>query len=85
MRAKLRFYGFLSFVWTFAHNVAQNWLVLHETSHTTLFGMYYSVEVVRFENNSNMLNITRQVAIFWVFKLFLDFRAQSSSNLVCFA
>ena len=40
------------------HKVAQTWFVLHETWHTTLFGIYYSVEVVRIENNSDMLEIT---------------------------
>ena len=45
--AKFRFYGFLSFFGTFAHKVAQTWFVLHETWHTTLFGIYYCVEVVR--------------------------------------
>ena len=55
------------------HKVGQNWFVLHETWHTTLFGMYYCVEVVRIENNSHMLNITCQVAILWVFKFFFTF------------
>ena len=31
LRAKLRFYGFLSFFGTFAHKVAQKLFVLHET------------------------------------------------------
>ena len=59
LRAKLRFYGFLSLCGTFAHKVAQTWFVLHENWHTTLFGIYYSVEVVRIENHSHMLKITR--------------------------
>ena len=58
LRAKLRFYGFLSVVGTFAHKVAQTWFVLKETWHTTLFGIYYCVEMVRIENYSHMLEIT---------------------------
>ena len=55
---KLRFYGFLRFIWTFVHKVAQTLFVLHETWHKKLFRMYYSVEMVRIANNSHMLNIT---------------------------
>ena len=40
------FIGFLSFFGTFVHKIAQTWFVLHETWHTTLFGIYYCVEVV---------------------------------------
>ena len=39
LSVKLRFYGFLSFFCTFAHKVFQTWCVLHETLHTTLFGI----------------------------------------------
>ena len=52
------FKGFLSVFLTFAHKVAQTWFVLHETWHTTLFGIYYCVEVVRILNHSHMLDIT---------------------------
>ena len=45
----------LSFFGTFAHKVAQTWFVLHETWHTTLFGKYYCVEMVRTKNPSHML------------------------------
>ena len=58
LHVKLRFNAFLNLFGTFAHNVAQKWFVLHETWHTTLFGIYYSVEVVRIENHSHMLPIT---------------------------
>ena len=54
----LRFLGFFSFFGTFAHKVAQTWFVLHETLHTTLFGIDYCVEVGRIENHSHMLEIT---------------------------
>ena len=57
-RAKLRFYGFLWFFGTFMHNVAQKWLILHETWHAIVFGIYYCVEVVRIENHSHMLKST---------------------------
>ena len=45
----MRFYGFLSVFGTFSHKVAKTWFVLHETWHTTLFGIYYFVEVVKIE------------------------------------
>ena len=53
----LRFYGFLSFFGTFADKVAQTRFVLHDTWHTTLFGLYYCVKVVRIKNQSHMLEI----------------------------
>ena len=40
LRAKLQF-------GTYAQKVAQIWFVLHETLHTTIFGIYYGFEVVR--------------------------------------
>ena len=55
------FVGFLSFFGTFAHKVDQTWFVLHETWPTTLFSIYYSVEVVRIVNHSYMLEITCNV------------------------
>ena len=58
LRFKLRFYAFLSFLGTFAYNAAQTWFVLRASWHTTLFGIYYCVEVVRIENHSHMLEIT---------------------------
>ena len=64
---------FFSFFGTFAHKVAQTWFVLYETWYTTLFGIHNSVEVVRFENNSHMLEITCHVAMLCVFKLFGTF------------
>ena len=42
---------------TFVQKVAQTWVVLHETLHTTLFGIYYCVKVVWIENHSQMLEI----------------------------
>ena len=58
LRVKLQFYGFLSFFCTFAYKVAQTWFVLHESLKTTLFGIYYFVEVVRIESHTHMLEIT---------------------------
>ena len=57
LRVRLLFYAFLSVFGTFAHKVAQTWFVLHETWHTTLFGIYYCVEVVRIDNHSRLLEI----------------------------
>ena len=54
---KLRFYAFLCFFGTFTHKVAQSLFVLHETWHTTPFGIYYFVKVVIFENHSHILEI----------------------------
>ena len=39
LRVKLRFYGLLSDIGTFAHKVAQIWFVFYETWHTNLFGI----------------------------------------------
>ena len=52
------FMGFLSVFGTYMHKVAQNWFVLHESWHRTLFGIYYCVEVVRIENHSHVLQTT---------------------------
>ena len=65
------FYAFLSFFGTFAHNVAQTLFVLHETWHTTLFGIYYCVEVVRIVNHNHMLEIYVLCMDFMRFKDFL--------------
>ena len=43
---------------TLVHKVAQTFFVLHETWHTTLFGIYYCVELVRHESYSHMPEIT---------------------------
>ena len=63
----LRFYGFLCFFKTFAHEVDQMWFVLHETWHQTLFSIYFCVEVVTIENHSDMLE--KYVLCFY----FMDF------------
>ena len=39
------------------HKVALAWFVLHKSWHTTLFGTYYCVQVVRIENHSHMLQL----------------------------
>ena len=52
---KVAFLMFLYIFGTFSHKVVQNWFALHETSHTTLFGIKYCIEMVRIENNSHML------------------------------
>ena len=58
LRVKLIFYAFLNVFGTFALKVAQTWFLLHETWHTTLFGIYYFVEVFTIESHSHMLEIT---------------------------
>ena len=52
------FKGFLGIFGTFTHKVAQTWLFLNETWHTTLFGIYFCVKVVVIVNHSLMLEIT---------------------------
>ena len=47
--------GFFSVFGTFADKVAQTFFVLHETWHTTVFGIYYCVEMVKIQNKSHML------------------------------
>ena len=44
---EVAFLGFKSFFSTFSHKVVQTWFVLNETSHTTLFDIYYCVEMAR--------------------------------------
>ena len=51
------FKGFLSVFGNFMHKVAETLFVLHETWHTTRFGIYYCVEVVIIVNHSHMLEI----------------------------
>ena len=57
----------------FTHKVAQSWFVFHATQHTTLFGIYYCVEVVRIENHSHVLEIKCYDAILWVKSVFGTF------------
>ena len=57
LRAKLLFKGFFKRFGTFLHKVVKTCFVLHATWHTTLFGIYYCVEMVKIEINSDMLNI----------------------------
>ena len=47
LRAKLRFLRFLRFFGAYSHKVVKTWFVWHETWHTTLFDIYYCVEIVR--------------------------------------
>ena len=58
LHAKLRIFGFLNVFCTFSHKVVQTYFVWHETWHTTLFGIYYCVEIVRIDKNSHMHEIT---------------------------
>ena len=58
LRVKLRFSRFLSFFGTLAHKAGQTWFNMHETWQTTLFGIYYCVEVVKIKNHSHMLELT---------------------------
>ena len=78
---KLRFYGFLRIFVTFTYKVAQIWLILYNTWHTTLYGMYYSVKVVRIENHSHMLEITCLVTILWVLSILYTFAHKVAQTL----
>ena len=73
IRVKLRFYVFFSFFGTFDHKVALTWFILHETWHRTLFGIYYFVEVVRFENHSHMLEIRVKLQFYAILSFFGTF------------
>ena len=44
--SKLSFRGFVSVFGSFSHKVVQTLFVSHETWHTTLFGIFYCVEMV---------------------------------------
>ena len=52
------FLRFLSAFGTFSHKLVQTWFVWPETWHTTLFGIYYCVEIIRIQNNSHIFEIT---------------------------
>ena len=52
LRAKFRFWRFLSVFCTFSHKVVRTRFVLHETWNTITFGIYYCVEMVRIKKNS---------------------------------
>ena len=56
--AKLSFYVVLSVFGTLSYKVVQTWFVWHETWHTTLYSLYYCVEMVGLKNISVMLEIT---------------------------
>ena len=55
--------------------------MLHETWQTTIFGIYYFVDVVRVENHTHMLEITYQVAILWVLSSFGTFAPKVAETL----
>ena len=57
IKCSVSFLKFLKRFGTFSHKMVQTWFVLNETWHTTLFGIYYCVEMVRIQNNSHMLEI----------------------------
>ena len=61
LRAKFYFLAFICFLGTYSLKVVQNWFVWHEIWHTTLFGIYYCIEMVIIENNSHMFEITCEV------------------------
>ena len=62
LRGKLRFcFVFLIVFGTFSHKLVQTRFVCKETWHTTLFGIFYCVELGRIENNTHMFEITCEV------------------------
>ena len=48
LHSKLRFWGFLIVI--FSQKVVQTLFVLHETLHTTLFVIYYCLDIIRIKN-----------------------------------
>ena len=74
------FKGFLAFL-AFLHiKVAQTRFVSHETWHTTLFGIYFCVEVVRVVTHSHILEITCEVAILSIFSGFCTFAHKAAQT-----
>ena len=63
-------FEFFNLFGIFSHRVFQTWFVCHKKWHTSLFGIYYCVEMVRIKNNSHMLVITCSVAFFRFCNLF---------------
>ena len=71
--AKLRVSCFLSIFGVFSLTVVQTWFVWQEAWHTTLFWIYYCLEIVRVQDNSHMREITCGVSFLKFFKLFHTF------------
>ena len=67
---KIAFFRFYSFFFcTYSLQGVEIWFVSHETWNTTVFAMYFGVEMLGVENNSRMLGVTFEVA----FLRFLEF------------
>ena len=54
---KVAFLLFLKCFCPFSHKLVQTWCVWLDTWHTTLFDVYYCVEMDRIKNNIYMLQI----------------------------
>ena len=63
LTSKLHFNYFLNFFCTYLFKDFKTMFISHETRHTTRFGIYYFVEMVRFETNSHLLEITCEVVL----------------------
>ena len=58
--------------------------IWHETWHTTPFGIYYCVEMVKIENDSHMFEIMCEVGFFSRFNAFLALTRLKSFKLGLF-
>ena len=58
LRAKLRFEGSFTVFSNFSRKMVQTWFVCHETWHTSLFGLFYCFEMVSYQKEKYLLEIT---------------------------
>ena len=69
---KIAFFRFLKFFFFFccySLKGVEIWFVGHETWNTTVFAMYFVVEMLKIENKSRILGVTFEVAFLRFLKL----------------
>ena len=64
------FMVFKTFFCIFSHKVVKIWFVLLETWHTTLFGIYYCVDMIKIENNAHIPKIMCKVIFYRFLSVF---------------
>ena len=77
---KFAFLWFFKRFCTYSYIVVHTWFIWHKISNTILFDICYCAEMLNFEKNSHMLEITCKVAFLRLFKVFSNFLAKLSSN-----
>ena len=78
------FMGLKGFIGIFANKVAQNWFVLHETWHITIFSICDCVEVVRIENHSHVLKLRVKLRFYRSLSFFYTFAHKVAQNWFVF-